>query len=42
LSAGAPRPAAILWAFNPKVQAKSIDLTQTVTNAFVQKATPRS
>ena len=32
----------VLSAFNPKVQGKSIDLTKTFTNEFVQKATPLS
>ena len=31
---------AVLSAFNPKVQGKSIDITRTFTNEFVQKATP--
>jgi NitT/TauT family transport system substrate-binding protein len=33
---------AVLSAFNPTVQGKSIDITKTFTNEFVQKATPLS
>jgi NitT/TauT family transport system substrate-binding protein len=33
---------AVLSAFNPTVQGKSIDITKTFTNDFVQKATPLS
>ena len=33
---------AVLSEFNPKVQGKSIDLSKTYTNAFVQAATPLS
>lgn len=33
---------AVLSAFNPKVQGKSIDLARTYTNEFVQNATPLS
>jgi NitT/TauT family transport system substrate-binding protein len=33
---------AVLSAFNPTVQGKSIDIAKTFTNEFVQKATPLS
>jgi NitT/TauT family transport system substrate-binding protein len=39
---GPPTCLAVLSAFNPKVQGKTIDLAKTFTNEFVQKATPLS
>jgi NitT/TauT family transport system substrate-binding protein len=39
---GPPTILSVLSAFNPKVQGKTIDLTKTFTNEFVQQATPLS